>query len=176
MGSTSKPSASSSLTCSSLCASHLQQADTVHADMRCLGDNLGAVQTAIACVIMPPLLAGVICILSLASPLIGVYLWAFLLAVQLVMMTLYPALIAPLFNKYVLSSLWAATCITCKSVRYCILIHAHMHTVHVNNPACIGSLALPAHTPCSQSDPLAHVRSPPPGSLPARFRGCNNSV
>lgn len=62
--------------------------------------GLWHMQTAIACVLVPPLLAGVIFIARMASPFIAIYLWAFLLCVQLVMMTLYPAVIAPLFNKY----------------------------------------------------------------------------
>ncbi len=48
----------------------------------------------------PPILAGIIWILLHTGPYMAVYLWAFMLTLSLVMMTVYPTLIAPLFNKY----------------------------------------------------------------------------
>jgi STE24 endopeptidase len=49
---------------------------------------------------MPPILSACIYILQIASPYMPLYLWAFIFVIQLVMLVLYPSLIAPLFNKY----------------------------------------------------------------------------
>jgi hypothetical protein len=49
---------------------------------------------------MPPIVAGLTTILLRSGPLLPLYLWGFLFAVSLVMMTIYPVLIAPLFNKW----------------------------------------------------------------------------
>lgn len=57
-------------------------------------------QMALTVVLLPPILAVIIYILRVASPYMPLYLWAFVFALQLVMMTVYPTLIAPLFNKY----------------------------------------------------------------------------
>ena len=57
-------------------------------------------QLALTVVLLPPILAAIIYILRVASPYMPLYLWAFVFALQLVMMTVYPTLIAPLFNKY----------------------------------------------------------------------------
>lgn len=40
------------------------------------------------------------------GPYLAIYLWAFTFVLSLVMMTLYPILIAPLFNKFTAVSLW----------------------------------------------------------------------
>ena len=57
-------------------------------------------QIGLTFVLVPPILAAVIYILKSASPYMPLYLWAFLVCLQLVVMTVYPTLIAPLFNKY----------------------------------------------------------------------------
>eukprot|EP00735_Rhodelphis_limneticus_P003650 TRINITY_DN15143_c0_g1::TRINITY_DN15143_c0_g1_i1::g.30583::m.30583 TRINITY_DN15143_c0_g1::TRINITY_DN15143_c0_g1_i1::g.30583 ORF type:complete len:470 (+),score=80.87,sp/Q8RX88/FACE1_ARATH/54.33/4e-154,Peptidase_M48/PF01435.13/3e-52,DUF955/PF06114.8/6.5e+03,DUF955/PF06114.8/0.024,DUF955/PF06114.8/6.2e+02,SprT-like/PF10263.4/0.064,DUF4538/PF15061.1/3.1e+03,DUF4538/PF15061.1/0.049,Peptidase_M56/PF05569.6/1.5e+03,Peptidase_M56/PF05569.6/0.19,Peptidase_M43/PF05572.8/0.22,DUF3671/PF12420.3/0.75,DUF367 len=49
---------------------------------------------------MPPILSGLIYILKWGGPLFHVYAWLFTLGITLVMMTIYPVLIAPLFNKF----------------------------------------------------------------------------
>jgi STE24 endopeptidase len=51
-------------------------------------------------VLMPPILCGLIYILRSASPYMPIYLWLFFLGLQLTMLTVYPSLIAPLFNTY----------------------------------------------------------------------------
>lgn len=38
--------------------------------------------------------------LQKGGPYLAIYLWGFMLVLSLVMMTLYPILIAPLFNKF----------------------------------------------------------------------------
>lgn len=38
--------------------------------------------------------------LQKGGPYLAIYLWAFMLIISLVMMTIYPILIAPLFNKF----------------------------------------------------------------------------
>jgi hypothetical protein len=38
--------------------------------------------------------------LQKGGPYLAIYLWAFMFVLSLVMMTLYPVLIAPLFNKF----------------------------------------------------------------------------
>ncbi|PIN06412.1 Metalloprotease [Handroanthus impetiginosus] len=55
---------------------------------------------ALAIVIGPPIVAAIIIIVQKGGPYLAIYLWAFMLVVSLVMMTLYPILIAPLFNKF----------------------------------------------------------------------------
>lgn len=57
-------------------------------------------QLLITFVLTPPILCAAIYILKLASPYMPLYLWGFLFALQMVMLVLYPAVIAPLFNKY----------------------------------------------------------------------------
>lgn len=37
---------------------------------------------------------------QVGGPYLAIYLWAFMLVLSLVLMTLYPVLIAPLFNKF----------------------------------------------------------------------------
>uniref|UniRef100_A0A0C9QWP0 CAAX prenyl protease n=1 Tax=Wollemia nobilis TaxID=56998 RepID=A0A0C9QWP0_9CONI len=48
----------------------------------------------------PPIIAAMIIIVQKGGPYLAIYLWAFMLVLSLVMMTLYPILIAPLFNKF----------------------------------------------------------------------------
>ncbi|CAL9044647.1 unnamed protein product [Musa banksii] len=48
----------------------------------------------------PPIVAAIIFIVQKGGPYLAIYLWAFMFALSLVMMTLYPILIAPLFNKF----------------------------------------------------------------------------
>jgi STE24 endopeptidase len=48
----------------------------------------------------PPILAAVIWILLHTGPHMALYLWAFMFTLSIVMMTVYPTVIAPLFNKY----------------------------------------------------------------------------
>ncbi|KAL4421809.1 hypothetical protein ABPG77_001598 [Micractinium sp. CCAP 211/92] len=50
--------------------------------------------------LLPPVVAGFTAILQRASPWVGLQLWAFLLALALFMITIYPTAIAPLFNKF----------------------------------------------------------------------------
>nr|XP_025637409.1 CAAX prenyl protease 1 homolog isoform X3 [Arachis hypogaea] len=54
----------------------------------------------IAIVIGPPIVAAVIVMMQKGSPYLAIYLWGFILVLSLVMMTIYPVLIAPLFNKF----------------------------------------------------------------------------
>ncbi|KAG8363308.1 hypothetical protein BUALT_Bualt19G0008700 [Buddleja alternifolia] len=54
----------------------------------------------LAIVISPPIVAAIIVIVQKGGPYLAIYLWAFMLVVSLVMMTIYPILIAPLFNKF----------------------------------------------------------------------------
>ena len=58
-------------------------------------------QVLLGLVLLPPVVAGVTAILMHTGQYVGLLLWAFLLAISLVMMTIYPTLIAPLFNSYV---------------------------------------------------------------------------
>ncbi|RRT57894.1 hypothetical protein B296_00027467 [Ensete ventricosum] len=48
----------------------------------------------------PPIVTAIIFIVQKGGPYLAIYLWAFMFALSLVMMTLYPILIAPLFNKF----------------------------------------------------------------------------
>lgn len=51
-------------------------------------------------VIGPPIVAAIILIVQKGGPYLAIYLWGFMLVLSLVMMTIYPVLIAPLFNKF----------------------------------------------------------------------------
>jgi STE24 endopeptidase len=51
-------------------------------------------------VIAPPIIAGIVYILLHTGPAMAMYLWSFMFVLSLVMLTIYPILIAPLFNKY----------------------------------------------------------------------------
>lgn len=55
---------------------------------------------ALGFVFVPPIVGGVTYILQRSSPYIALYLWGFMLAVALFMMTIYPTVIQPLFNKF----------------------------------------------------------------------------
>ncbi|XP_059634247.1 CAAX prenyl protease 1 homolog [Cornus florida] len=57
-------------------------------------------EIVLSIIIGPPIVAAVIVIVQNGGPYIAIYLWAFLLVLSLMMMTLYPILIAPLFNKF----------------------------------------------------------------------------
>ncbi|CAI5496117.1 unnamed protein product [Closterium sp. Naga37s-1] len=51
-------------------------------------------------VILPPVLGACIRIVQVGGNLVAVYLWLFMLAFSLFMLTIYPVAIAPLFNKF----------------------------------------------------------------------------
>ncbi|GAB2271745.1 CAAX prenyl protease 1 [Dionaea muscipula] len=51
-------------------------------------------------VIGPPIVAAIIIIVQKGGPYLAIYLWGFMFALSIVMMTIYPILIAPLFNKF----------------------------------------------------------------------------
>ncbi|GMH31312.1 hypothetical protein Nepgr_033155 [Nepenthes gracilis] len=55
---------------------------------------------ALAIVIGPPIVAAIIVIVQKGGPYLAIYLWGFMFILSLVMMTIYPILIAPLFNKF----------------------------------------------------------------------------
>ncbi|GAY51453.1 hypothetical protein CUMW_134310, partial [Citrus unshiu] len=54
----------------------------------------------LAIVLGPPIVSAIIIIVQKGGPYLAIYLWAFMFVLSLVMMTLYPVLIAPLFNKF----------------------------------------------------------------------------
>ncbi|KAA8520674.1 hypothetical protein F0562_015054 [Nyssa sinensis] len=54
----------------------------------------------LAILIGPPIVGAIIVIVQKGGPYLAIYLWAFMLVLSLVMMTVYPILIAPLFNKF----------------------------------------------------------------------------
>ncbi|KAK4751653.1 hypothetical protein SAY87_020451 [Trapa incisa] len=54
----------------------------------------------LSAIIGPPIVASIIIIVHKGGPYLAIYLWAFTFVLSLVMMTLYPTLIAPLFNKF----------------------------------------------------------------------------
>ncbi|ONK72889.1 uncharacterized protein A4U43_C04F24480, partial [Asparagus officinalis] len=51
-------------------------------------------------IIGPPIVAAIIVIVQKGGPYLAIYLWGFMFVLSIVMMTLYPILIAPLFNKF----------------------------------------------------------------------------
>ena len=51
-------------------------------------------------VLAPPIVAGAVWILLHTGPKMVLYLWGFLFGISMIGMTIYPTLIAPLFNKY----------------------------------------------------------------------------
>ncbi|XP_059312597.1 CAAX prenyl protease 1 homolog [Lycium ferocissimum] len=55
---------------------------------------------ALAIMLGPPIVAAIIVIVQKGGPYLAIYLWGFMLILSLVMMTIYPVLIAPLFNKF----------------------------------------------------------------------------
>ena len=56
--------------------------------------------TLLTLVLVPPIIAGLVKILMSTGPAVALYIWGFMLVVSLVMLTVYPVFIAPLFNKY----------------------------------------------------------------------------
>ncbi|WCJ22725.1 hypothetical protein M5689_004799 [Euphorbia peplus] len=54
----------------------------------------------IGIVIGPPIVSAIILIVQKGGPYLAIYLWAFTFVISIVMMTIYPILIAPLFNKF----------------------------------------------------------------------------
>ncbi|KVH97271.1 CAAX prenyl protease 1 [Cynara cardunculus var. scolymus] len=54
----------------------------------------------LAIIIGPPVVAAIILIVQKGGPYLAIYLWGFMFVLSLVMMTIYPVLIAPLFNKF----------------------------------------------------------------------------
>ncbi|KAE8697245.1 CAAX prenyl protease 1-like protein [Hibiscus syriacus] len=54
----------------------------------------------LAIVLGPPFVSAIIWIVQEGGPYLAVYLWSFLFVLSLVMMTIYPILIAPLFNNF----------------------------------------------------------------------------
>lgn len=48
----------------------------------------------------PPIVAALIVIVQKGGPYLAIYLWVFMFLLSIVMMTLYPILIAPMFNKF----------------------------------------------------------------------------
>ncbi|KNA19824.1 hypothetical protein SOVF_057760 [Spinacia oleracea] len=54
----------------------------------------------LAVVIGPPIVSAMIVIVQKGGPYLAIYLWGFMFILSIVMMTLYPVLIAPLFNKF----------------------------------------------------------------------------
>jgi len=55
---------------------------------------------ALMVVVGPPVVAAIIIIVQKGGPYLALYLWAFMLLLSLVLMAVYPILIAPLFNKF----------------------------------------------------------------------------
>ncbi|KAK1560372.1 hypothetical protein Q3G72_025892 [Acer saccharum] len=54
----------------------------------------------LAVILGPPIVSAIIIIVQKGGPYLAIYLWGFMLVLYLVMMTIYPILIAPLFNKF----------------------------------------------------------------------------
>uniref|UniRef100_A0A1D1YLC6 CAAX prenyl protease n=1 Tax=Anthurium amnicola TaxID=1678845 RepID=A0A1D1YLC6_9ARAE len=48
----------------------------------------------------PPIVSAIIYIVQKGGPYLAIYLWGFMFLLSLLMMTIYPILIAPLFNKF----------------------------------------------------------------------------
>ncbi|KAL9264374.1 CAAX prenyl protease 1-like protein [Drosera capensis] len=55
---------------------------------------------ALSILIGPPIIAALIVIVQKGGPYLAIYLWGFFFTISLVMMTIYPVLIAPLFNEF----------------------------------------------------------------------------
>lgn len=58
------------------------------------------ISAALGVVLLPPIIAGITIILKNTGPLVAIYLWFFILVLALFMLTIYPIVIAPLFNKF----------------------------------------------------------------------------
>ena len=57
-------------------------------------------QALLGALLLPPVVAGLTGILQRAGPWMGLQLWAFLLALALFAVSVYPTLVAPLFNTF----------------------------------------------------------------------------
>lgn len=57
-------------------------------------------QIGLGLIFLPPIIGGITLILKNTGPLVGLYLYLFLLFLGLFMLTIYPVAIAPLFNKF----------------------------------------------------------------------------
>lgn len=55
---------------------------------------------ALAILLGPSIVSAIIVIVQKGGPYLAIYLWGFMFVLSIVMMTLYPVLIAPLFNKF----------------------------------------------------------------------------
>ena len=69
------------------CCLHLQPGCRAHMRVPC---PLPAEQVLLGLLFLPPILAAFTAILQRSSPYVGLYLWAFLLALQLFIVTVYP--------------------------------------------------------------------------------------
>ncbi|KAK7837973.1 caax prenyl protease 1 like protein [Quercus suber] len=54
----------------------------------------------LAVILGPPIVSAIIFIVQKGGPYLAIYLWGFMFVLSIVMMTVYPILIAPLFNKF----------------------------------------------------------------------------
>ncbi|KAJ4954196.1 hypothetical protein NE237_031028 [Protea cynaroides] len=57
-------------------------------------------EICLSIILGPPIVAAVIVIVQKGGPHLAIYLWGFMFFLSIVMMTIYPILIAPLFNKF----------------------------------------------------------------------------
>ncbi|XP_061996154.1 CAAX prenyl protease 1 homolog isoform X2 [Rosa rugosa] len=57
-------------------------------------------EICLSVIIAPPIVSAIIVIVEKGGAYLVIYLWAFMLVLSFVMMTIYPVLIAPLFNKF----------------------------------------------------------------------------
>lgn len=57
-------------------------------------------QMGLGLVFIPPIVGGITLILKNTGPLVALYLYFFILVLSLFMLTIYPVVIAPLFNKF----------------------------------------------------------------------------
>ena len=64
------------------------------------GDLRVCLQIALGIVILPLFVGGFTFVLQNTSPFIALYLWLFILGIQIIALTIYPTIIAPLFNKF----------------------------------------------------------------------------
>ena len=64
------------------------------------GELFSCLQLALGLVFIPPIVGGITLILKNTGPLVALYLYFFILVLSLFMLTIYPIVIAPLFNKF----------------------------------------------------------------------------
>ncbi|KAM5555444.1 CAAX prenyl protease 1 [Rosa sericea] len=57
-------------------------------------------EICLSVILAPPIVSAIIVIVEKGGAYLVIYLWAFMLVLSFVMMTIYPILIAPLFNKF----------------------------------------------------------------------------